>query len=101
MVKLLQHGAITNAPCNSAEVYRADRIYGPEVHSLKGKTHRSKVHIPKDLEIFEPTFQREQELSIDVMTVDQNHSLATVVRPLDLTLTTFIKSLKTKDVKKA
>jgi hypothetical protein len=101
MVKLLQHGAITNAPCNSADVYRADRIYGPEVHSLKGKAHRSKVHIPKDLEIFEPTFQREQELSIDIMTVDQNHFLATVIRPLDLTLTTFIKSLKTKDVKKA
>jgi hypothetical protein len=48
MAKLLQHGAITNAPCNSADVYRADRIYGLEVHSLKGKIHRTKVHIPKD-----------------------------------------------------
>jgi hypothetical protein len=64
-------------------------------NSLKGK------NIPKDLEIFEPTIQREQELSIYIMTVDQNHFLATVIRPLDLPLMTFVKSLRTKDVKKS
>jgi hypothetical protein len=65
------------------------------------KTSKSDVKIPKDLEFFEPLIQKEQTLSIDVMTAEQNHFLTTVTRPLDLTLSTSIKSLKAKDVKKA
>jgi hypothetical protein len=37
---------------------------------------------------------------MDVFTVDNNNFLISVVRPLDLTLTTFVKSLVGKDKKK-
>jgi hypothetical protein len=79
MVKLLQQGvgAITNAPCN---------------RRLLCKSHLRSLIKGSHSEIFESTIQREQKLSIDIMTVDQNHFLATVVRPLDITLTTFVKS---------
>jgi hypothetical protein len=52
------------------------------------------------LEFFQPVFQAEQSLDVDVMTVDNNNFLISVVRPLDLTLTTFVKSLVAEDMKK-
>jgi hypothetical protein len=44
---MLKYGAIINCPVTPADVYRAQRIYGTDIATLKGKTEASPSHIIK------------------------------------------------------
>ena len=101
VVNLLQNGSILNVPVSSSDVRRAENIFGPNLPSLKGKTMKKKTSPAKGLEFFESQVQKIQEMHSDFFHVNEQTFLISVIRPLDLTLTSKVKSLKKKDMKKA
>ena len=101
VVNLLQNGSILKAPVNSSDIYRAEKLFGPPIPSIKGKTVKQKTKLPKDLEFFEPRVERIQVMHSDIMFVNDQSFLISVLRPLDLTLTTKVKALKKRWLKKA
>ena len=101
LVKLLQNGAINDAPCNSADVHRAEKIFGKNVPGLKGRSTRRKQKIARNIEFLENRLPQRQHGYSDVMFVNKQPFLITVVRPLDLVLTTKIKSTTASQLRKA
>jgi hypothetical protein len=70
LVKLLQSGGVVNAPCSSADVYRAEQIYGRSTAMLKGSTVAKKTtsRIPK-FEEFDPRISMNQDIYGDIIWV--------------------------------
>ena len=85
LVELVKSG-MANPPVSVAAIYRANRIYGPDVASLKGKmkAESSKIvkidpeHIPREVIV-------EQTLHVDVMFIYSTPYLIAVSSPLGLT----------------
>jgi hypothetical protein len=82
-------------------LYRRDRIYGPNIASVKGKTVDRQVQADRDYEYFESNLSKHQEIFIDVFHTEKHSFLGTESRPLNLTLTSKIVSLKGGDIKDA
>jgi hypothetical protein len=60
-----------------------------------------KTPVHRDLEFFQPLLPKEQTLHSDVGHVNSHSFLISVARPLDLTISTKVKSLKATDIKAA
>lgn len=91
MIKLLQSGAILNAPITVADLQRAEAIYGPDIAALKGKTKRRKPITAKFEHIPVPP-QSEQTLSADIMFVNGEPFLVIVADPLGLVMARWLKA---------
>ncbi len=68
---------------------------------MKGRQRNIKSHIEKNFEEFTLLTNKSQNLFSDVMHVNDAKFLVTVAKPLDLTITTKIKDLKSSSLKEA
>jgi hypothetical protein len=90
---LLRAGDITNTTVTIADVHRAERIWGPEIAMLKGKTKQTKAP-PANIEFVNPVVQEAQTLDIDVFFVYGVPFLLGVLIPLSYSM---VAELKTRD----
>ena len=96
VVQLVNSGAnFTNLDITSGDVRRAFDIHGGDVNAIKGKT--KKLAVGSNVVPVVVPDKPEQVMYSDVMHIDDHMYLITVVKPLDLVLTTPIKS-QTTDV---
>jgi hypothetical protein len=85
MVSMIKNGVIINLPITIHDIYRAFRIYGPDIAALKGKSKLKKPlaikpeHIPRPL-------RSGLVLHSDIFFVDRDPYLITVSTPLGLTV---------------
>ena len=99
LVKLVKRG-IPGCDVTVPDVYRALRIYGESLGSLRGKTKRSKTeHI--DLETIPKEIDVEVTLHVDIMFVENIPFLISVIAPMSMTMVQLLGSRKLEDVKQA
>jgi hypothetical protein len=94
---MLNTGSILNCPVSSSDVYRAARIQGMDVASLKGKTRWSPSAIVKIEEVPRPVFTR-QVLHVDIMFIEGDPYLISVSTPLLLTMVNHLGGRKSTPV---
>ena len=84
-IRMLMSGGIINAPITGHDVYRAQKIFGPDIASLKGKTRASPSAIVK-LEHIPRPIAAEQSMHVDIMFVQSIPFLVSVTVPLGMTI---------------
>ena len=97
---MLNAGSILNCPVTAADVYRATRIDGPDVASLKGKTTSKPSKIVK-IEYLPRPVPATQTLHVDIMFVEGEPYLISVSTPLLLTMVNHLGGKKTTSVLRA
>lgn len=89
-VRLLQRGGITRCPVTSADIHRAEAIYGPSVPHVKGSTVKRAAGGVVRLE--PAAIERvDLELHCDVFEISQQPYLLTVAKPITLLLVSPLK----------
>ena len=83
---LLKMNAIKNCPVTTEDVTMAERIFGPDISNLKGKSTRRKVETVREdnIEIPKELIEqhREIELCMDTMYVNEVGMLTTIDRTI-------------------
>jgi hypothetical protein len=86
---MIKAGSIINLPITIHDVYRAFRIYGQDIASLKGKT-KLKTPVVIKPEFIPRPLRSAQVMHLDVMFVNRDPFLLTVSSPLGLTIATHL-----------
>ena len=82
LIRLINNGGVINCPVTAQDVYRAHKLYGHDVGSLKGKSRMKKPlavtfdPIPKSV------------VSVDIMFVEGNPYLLSISKPYGLFMCT-------------
>ena len=93
---MLNAGGIIECPVTSKDVAVAERIYGPSVPALKGRTTRKK---PMDGRTIEPGAELEDKtvhMHADIMFICEQPFLLGVFMPIDLTVVTSLSMSRNK-----
>ena len=93
LIKLINSGGIINCPVTAHDVYRASRIYGYDIPSLKGKSKIKPSAIIKIEHVPRPVVS-ELTLHVDLMAIEGDPYLITVSTPLGLTMVTHLQGSK-------
>jgi hypothetical protein len=91
---MVNSGSILNCPVTAADVYRASRIDGPDIASLKGKT-TAKPSKTVTVEYLPRPVSATQTLHVDIMFVEGDPYLISVSTPLLLTMVNHLGGKKT------
>lgn len=83
MVKLIVKGGIINCPVTVDDIVRAEKLFGPDVASLKGKTTKRKVSGSQRIEVPRSS-TKEQKFYSDIFFWREQGFLLTLAKPLDL-----------------
>jgi hypothetical protein len=95
-IDLIQSGSIYNCPVTAHDIIRAERIFGPDIASLKGKTVHMKDPPVKNEYVSKPVSEI-QSLNADLLYVDNKPYLITVSTPLNLTLVSDLNGSKSEE----
>jgi hypothetical protein len=85
IIDMINNGAIINCPVTAKDVARANKIYGPDLASLRGKSRKQKTssistdYLPREV-------SSDLTLHVDMMFVNTNAYLISVSTPLGLTI---------------
>jgi hypothetical protein len=99
-IRLINTGGIVNCPVTAHDVYRANRIYGPVIASLKGKSKLKSPEVVKVEHIPRPVIS-ELTLHVDIMVVEGIYFLVSVSMPLGLTMCNYLMNKSIQIVRKA
>lgn len=100
MIEMYQNGGIADTSVTIHDILRADKIFGPSIAEVQGKSVNKKTpHV--DTEIVPRPLNRDQTLHVDIFFVDKEPFLLTKSTPLTLLMITHIKSRKKKDIESA
>jgi hypothetical protein len=98
---MINSGAINNCPVTINDVNRAERIYGPDVAILKGKSITKTpqiVSVDQNIEIKDRPIQ---SFHCDIMFIDGQPFLISKVIPLEYSMITPIKSKEKENIRSA
>ena len=99
LCKLLSSGGIVNCDLTPEDVYRAIKIYGQDIASLKGKSVG--IAPPKIPPIvISNVAQSQLTLYVDIMFIDNDPYFISVSKPLNLTLVTHMSGSKSSSAMK-
>jgi hypothetical protein len=85
LVDILNTGSVINAPVSSKDVARATKIFGPDLASLRGKSHRRNTPAVK-FDYLPRQVTSDLVMNADIMFVDTLAFLISVTTPLGLTM---------------
>lgn len=100
LIKLLHFGAITNVEVTSDDVQRYSIVNGKDIPYLQGRMTEPRPTPPLPLEKV-VTMKPDQVFHTDIMFTEDLITLVTVVKPLNMILTSKLASRKSSVVKKA
>ena len=87
-VRIVDQNKLPNAPFTSQDIRRAEKLYGPDLGSLKGKTPRRKSPLVVTEEVVPPAIKEEHKdltLAMDIMHVNGIAFMAMTTRKLHFT----------------
>ena len=94
MVKMIVKGMIINMPITVHDIIRANKIYGPDVASLKGKT--VKRNLKKTSNIYVPrAMMKRQDLYTDIFYWRGIGFMLSIARPLRIKFVTVLSNKET------
>lgn len=95
MIKMMVKGLMINLPITPHDVIRAEKIYGPDVASLKGKTVKRKLK--KSEQVIVPrNMMKQQKMFSDIFYWRGISFMLTLVLPLRIKFVTAITKRETK-----
>ena len=90
MLRMIKSGNILNCPFTEQDVLRANKIYGPDIAALKGKTKRSKSRKVKVDTLPWRPIRSVQVLMVDLFTVCGMWFLLSIAKPLGMLMVTHL-----------
>ena len=94
MIRMINSGGILNCPFTVHDVHRANKIYGPDIASLKGKQKKTKPFAPKAIENPWRPIRMAQTLCIDLFQICGLWFLISLTLPLGMLMVTFLPTSK-------
>ena len=94
--KILNSGAIIECPITSADVQKAEKIYGAAVPGLKGRTVRRTPLDRRNIEPAGAAADMALHMHMDVMYVNTHPFLLGVFMPINLTVVTTLEGFNRK-----
>jgi len=93
-IKLVRDGNVNNVPIQVNDIKTYFEIYGPPIESIRGKTTASKsVNVRDNFDLGLKLQVTLQDMTADVMYAGSQKFLVSLSSPLQLTITSFVKSL--------
>ena len=100
VINSVNKGFLINSPISANDLYRAYKIYGPDIAALKGKSVASPSAKIK-AEYVERPIVKVQQLFVDIMYVNEEPYLLGVILPIDLTIVHYLEGRSMTHIKNA
>ena len=93
--RMIKNGTLLNCPVTTADVIRAEKIYGKDIAALKGKSTRRASTAISEGEKKDVVVRVNQDLHIDIMFIDGLPFMLSKLKPLELLQVTDLRGKRT------